>query len=287
MMRCSRRRWLLGAASTLVAERGVCGAATSSTRDIDVGGAPDLARRARLVLPSGAAPQRLLILLHGRGETASESLALRAWTELYGLLDAQRRLSAPPVEALAHPPPVNSERLSRINRQLARRPFGSLAIVCPVTPNPAKFQNRAQMFERYAAWLETSLVPAVRALVPSLDGRVGLDGCSMGGYIGLEVYTRRPHAFTSFGVVQGAIGEWRVPGYVELFAQARERGLESAIHLQTSTRDPFRQATESLSRELDKRGVQNTLEVIPGAHDQPWLRQIGTLEMLLWHDRHL
>jgi hypothetical protein len=32
-------------------------------------------------------------------------------------------------------------------------------------------------------------------------------------------------------------------------------------------------------------GVKNSLEVTVGAHDQLWLREVGTLTMLLWHDR--
>jgi hypothetical protein len=31
--------------------------------------------------------------------------------------------------------------------------------------------------------------------------------------------------------------------------------------------------------------VANTLRVLPGPHDQPWLREAGTIEMLHWHDR--
>jgi len=33
--------------------------------------------------------------------------------------------------------------------------------------------------------------------------------------------------------------------------------------------------------------VARDLLVLPGWHDQPWLREAGTLEMLLWHDRAL
>ena len=41
------------------------------------------------------------------------------------------------------------------------------------------------------------------------------------------------------------------------------------------------------AKALGELGVDSELVVIPGPHNQPWLREIGTLEMLLWHDRHL
>jgi len=43
----------------------------------------------------------------------------------------------------------------------------------------------------------------------------------------------------------------------------------------------------ALSRALHERGITHDLAVLPGPHDQPWLRETGTLEMLLWQDRAL
>ena len=47
------------------------------------------------------------------------------------------------------------------------------------------------------------------------------------------------------------------------------------------------------SKFTDKDGIErysteiiaNDLQILPGPHDQPWLRESGALEMLLWHDR--
>lgn len=257
-------------------------------RDLSVPGSPSLARKARLLLPStGPAPTRLLILLHGRGETSSERMGLKAWSELYGLSQSYQRLQHAPVEPVLKTPRIAAKRLKRINADLESRPFTGMAIVCPVTPNPADAANRDVMLDRYAAWLVSELVPAVRAEVPSLGTQVGLDGCSMGGYVGLEVFKRKAQAFSSFGIVQSAIGTWRVPGYTQAISQALKQGARVKLHLQTSTRDPFREATELLSIQLRERGIDNDLDVIAGAHDQLWLRQIGSLEMLLWHDRNL
>ncbi len=259
---------------------------TPSFADLDVRSGEGK-RRARLIVPAGPPPTRLLVLLHGKGETASERLGLKAWSHLYGLMDAFERLATPPVEPILERPRIQPERLQRLNAELKARPFSGLAVVCPTTPNPSGTNDRRALFDRYTDWLIETLVPQVRKRVPSLGANVGLDGCSMGGYVALEVFARTPQSFGSFGVVQSAIGKHRVAGYVR--QMARLKGMDPAIpfHIQTSTRDPFRDASEALSRELSRVGIPNTLDVIDGAHDQPWLRQIGTIEMLHWHDRHL
>jgi enterochelin esterase-like enzyme len=59
------------------------------------------------------------------------------------------------------------------------------------------------------------------------------------------------------------------------------------LHIETSTGDAFYRANLALSRELKKNGTPHDLVVLPGPHDQPFLREAGTLEMLLWHDRAL
>ena len=80
-----------------------------------------------------------------------------------------------------------------------------MAFVCPVTPNPASFPSREKAIDRYAAWLEEVLLPAVRKELP--EAKVfGIDGCSMGGLLALEVFLRRPTLFQSFGMVQAAFG---------------------------------------------------------------------------------
>ena len=53
----------------------------------------------------------------------------------------------------------------------------------------------------------------------------------------------------------------------------------------TSSADPFLAGNQALAAALRKKGVACDLRVLPGPHDQPWLREAGTIEMLLWHDR--
>ena len=57
------------------------------------------------------------------------------------------------------------------------------------------------------------------------------------------------------------------------------------LHVETSTEDVFRSGNEHLAAELTRRGIPNEFLLSSGWHDQPWLREAGTIEMLLWHDR--
>jgi enterochelin esterase-like enzyme len=163
-----------------------------------------------------------------------------------------------------------------------------MVIACPVTPNPWKLDG-AWTLDRYADWLTKTLLPAVRERAPVIDGRaaVGLDGCSLGGYVGLEVFLRKPEAFGTLGVVQPAISVGGAAQYARRIADAITRAGPCPVHVETSTGDPYRNASEELARQCLRLGVACELRVIPGPHDQSWLREIGTAEMVLWHDRKL
>ncbi|NLE86592.1 MAG: hypothetical protein GX607_09360 [Myxococcales bacterium] len=258
--------------------------------DLQVPGRASLARRALVLAPrhlkAGTRP-RALVLLHGLGETGNEALGIRAWAELYGLISAYERLRRPPLERiLPRARYATDERLEELNRSLAARPFEGLLLICPVTPNPYKPGPAARTLDAYTEWLFDSLLPTVRERVGPFSA-LGIDGCSLGGYAALEVFLRRPTAFATLGSVQGAFGEPRAERYATLLAEALEGKKPVPIHIETSSEDPYRKANELLARRLKDRGVEATLRVPPGPHNQPWLREIGTLEMLLWHDRHL
>lgn len=257
--------------------------------DLVVSAERSLARRALVLAPrsrKSKAPLRALLLFHGLGETGNEELGLRAWAELYGLIAAYQRLRRPPIaRTLPKARYLTDERIEELNRSLATRPFEGLLLICPVTPNPYRPGPAAPILDRYTDWLFDSLLPAVRERVAPFSA-LGLDGCSLGGYVALEVFTRRPAAFATLGSVQGAFGVERAEQYAQRIATALGKR-RIPIHLETSSEDPYRKANEHLARRLEALGVPATLRVPPGPHNQPWLREVGTLEMLLWHDRNL
>lgn len=291
-----RRDFLLAAAATLVAPRAL-GATPESTdleiRDLKLAGDPRVARRTLLLIPKhvpAGTKLPLLILLHGLGETGNELLGIHAWGERYGLVKAYERLRRPPVERLFPKLPyLTDAHREQLNASLAKKPFAGMVMACPVTPNPYRGAPAEVTLDRYTAWLADTLLPAVRAEAPVLqDARsTGLDGCSLGGYVGVEVFLRRPELFGTFGTIQGAFGVPLAISYAERIAQAIRRVGPRALRIASSTEDPYRKANEALSRRLDELSVPNVLSVLPGPHNQPWLREIGTLELLRFHDRQL
>jgi enterochelin esterase-like enzyme len=258
-------------------------------KELTFDGEASWARRALVAYPTRSEPGQThpgLLLFHGRGETASESAALHAWRDSYGLVSSDARLRRPPIALTADERRyILPAQLDAIHAKLAEKPFSGLCVICPVTPNPHRARQPERVLDRYSEWIEHTLLPAARAAAPLDAARgIGVDGCSMGGYVAAEVFARKPHLFRSFGVVQPAVGEFRVARYARHLARALKRESLLGIHLQTSTRDPYRGAVSAFARQLKRQGARFTLDVLPGPHDRQWLRAAGTLAMLAWHD---
>lgn len=290
-MQLGRRSLLLGAGAVLSsAAGGAAEAPELEERELEVAG-ERLARRCLLLLPRApSGRERLLVLFHGRGETVSEALGIRAWADRYGLLTAHSRLSHPPVaRTLRDAKFLTDERLAALNQELATTPFRGLALACPFTPNVYRQPSTAAALDRYAAWIVNGLLPALarelgrspRSLAPAVDG------VSLGGYVSLEVFLRRPEAFGAVGTTQGAFRAALADAYAARLAKAFEATGRKPVRVATSEWDSGRAASERLSRLLRERGFETTLSVPPGPHDQRWLREVGTLELLHHYDRTL
>jgi predicted esterase len=250
-----------------------------------------LARKCLLLVPrERSAARRLLVLFHGLGETSSEAIGIRAWADRYGLLAAARRLREPPVaRTLKDVVLLTDSRLAELNAQLAREPFRGLAVACPFTPNVFKQPSTAQALDRYASWVTEALLPELRRELglASGAGAVGIDGVSLGGYVSLEVFLRRPEAFAAAGATQGAFGENLADAYAARFEQALARVGSRPLRIATSEWDSKRSASERLVAKLAARGVRAELALSPGGHDQRYLREVGSLELLHHYDRTL
>jgi predicted esterase len=282
---------LAGAATTLGWPAATLAASGYEMRDITVSGDKTIGRRFTLLVPKHAdRPVPLLVTLHGLGETGDEKLGAWAWHDRYGLGTSYDRLLSPPIarvdQRVKH---WDADRLASVNAELARKPFGGLAVACPYTPNVHKAASREKAFDAYVEWLATEVIPRARKETSILEGarHTGLDGCSLGGYIGIEIYLRKPELFHAWGSVQGAFGSHRVPTYADRLRDLKQRFGARPIHLETSSTDTFREVNEQLSKALRDRGVDHDFIMPPGPHNQPFLRDSGTLEMLLWHDRAL
>lgn len=283
-----------GGAKAATQASGAKGAkAPSSTEldfhDIQVAGDRALGRRFLLCVPKHLKQGEkvpLVVLLHGLGETGDERTGVYAWVERYGLATAYERLRKPPIARTAKRKDWTDARLGEVNASLAKQPFGGLCLACPYTPNVHKLADPSGKLDAYAKWIAEVVVPRARkdAPVHADPARTAVDGCSLGGYVALEVFLRRPDAFGAFGGVQAAVSAFRAPGYADRIAAALAKA-KKPMHLLTSEGDPFLPGNRKIAAELGKKGVACDLRVLPGPHDQPWLREAGTIEALLWHDR--
>lgn len=242
-------------------------------------------RRFVLVTPKYLSPGQTLplaLLLHGLGETTNERLGAYAWVEKYGLGAAWQRLKRAPIERTSARGEWTDERLAEVNGELAAHPFRGMAFVCPFMPNP---KSPADL-DAYASWIEKSLLPRVRSetQVSAAAAQTYLCGVSLGGYVSLEMLARMPNVFGAWAGVQTAIGTFAAPGYAEKIA----KGWSGAPHpmlLLTSTQDHWKASSEALAAAFKAKNLPTTYRVIPGPHDQPWLREAGTIEAMLWLDR--
>jgi pimeloyl-ACP methyl ester carboxylesterase len=224
----------------------------------------------------------LAVLLHGLGETSNERLGAYAWLEKYGLGSAWQRMKRAPIERTSTRGEWTDARLAAVNAELLARPFRGMALACPFMPNP----SGAADLEAYARWLEQSLLPRIRKEAPvSADpAQTYLCGVSLGGYVSLEMLARLPHLFGAWAGVQTAIGTFAAPGYAEKIASGW-KGVPHPMMLLTSTQDHWKASSEALAAAFKSKSLATTYRVVPGPHDQPWLREAGTIETLLWLDR--
>jgi len=289
----TRRQCLVLASSVFVAAHARAEAGLLAAREVAVPDAGPFGKKCLLLRPTRAPedqPLPLLVLLHGLGETDREALGIHAWQDRYGLPEAYARLVAPPVtRTLPSKRYLSDARLLEINDELRRAPLPDLALVCPFTPNPFKQSPSAPLLDRYAGYLEHALLPAVRAATPTLPGpeHCGIDGVSLGGYVALEIFLRKPELFGVVGTMQGAFGKQLAEVYARRLADVVAKYGGRRIHVTTTTFDPFREASELLAQRLAERGVARTLTLAEGPHDQNFLREAGSLEMLLFQARAL
>jgi hypothetical protein len=261
--------------------------------DLEVEGDKKIATRFTLFVPNHLAKDEkvpLLVLLHGLGETWDTGIGVYAWVERYGLGTAYARLRRPPLaRAWRSGNLFTDARLAEINASLAALPFRGMAVACPFTPNVARLPDPDGALDAYAAWIADVVVPRARKEAPILPGaaHTALDGVSLGGYVGVEVFIRRPQAFGVWGGVQSAFNPVRVPQYADKLAAALSPSGKTSVRIATTDLDPFREANGALAAALAKKGLPTELFVSAGMHDQLYLREAGTVEMLLWHDRRL
>jgi iron(III)-salmochelin esterase len=264
--------------------------------DLSLEGDKRLATRVAIFVPNHLAKDEkvpLLVLLHGLGETWDQGVGAFAWVERYGLGNAYARLRRAPVTRTSRLASLLPDaRLAELNASLAARPFRGLAIACPYTPNVARLPDPAAALDTYAAWIADVVVPRAQSEAPVFAdaAHTSIDGVSLGGYLGIEVFCRRPDVFGGLGCVQAAMTALKVPVYAERIAAIHAAAIKAGkapptFHIETTASDPMHDLNLAFANELGRRGVPSDFVSLTGQHDQTFLRESGSLEMLLWHDR--
>lgn len=230
-----------------------------------------------------------LVLFHGFGEAkAGHEVGAFAWLDRYGAASSYGRLQRPPVSSIDARRDLREARAAEINERLTREPFGGLVLVCPFTPNVWGYRDTPAALDALADFVAGDLLDQVARQIPCADtspARTGVDGCSLGGYVSAEVFARKAARFGAFGVIQPAIERSKIGDYVG--AVARRAGGAVPVHVETSTGDPYLGVSRDLQAAMKKAGLNSEFIAPPGPHDQLFLRDVGCLEFLLWHDRTL
>ena len=286
----SRRAFLVGSAASLAPSSAradtpaITGIPGDDLRNLKVLDLTEAGRRFLLVVPRFQQPDvplPLCVFLHGLGETSNERMGAYAWMERYGLGGAWERLKRAPISRTSTRGEWTDARLAEVNAELEARPFRGFAMACPFMPNPRGSADH----DDYARWIETVLLPRCRKEVNLAAGpaSTALSGVSLGGYVSLEMLVRLPHVFGSWAGLQTAIGTWAAPRYAEKLAKSPP----VPLLVLTSTLDTWKTSSEALVAALESRSNHPTFRLVPGPHDQPWLREAGTIEALHWLDRTL
>ena len=264
--------------------------------DLSLEGDKRLATRVAIFVPNHLAKDEkvpLLVLLHGLGETWDQGVGAFAWVERYGLGNAYARLRRAPVARTSRQVSLLPDaRLADLNASLVARPFRGVAIACPYTPNVAKMPDPAAALDSYAAWIANVVVPRAQREAPVFTdaAHTSLDGVSLGGYLAIEVFCRYPEVFGALGCVQSAMTALKVSVYVERIAAIQAAAIKAGrprpeLHIETTLADPMYARNLAFATELTRRGIANEFVALPGQHDQAFLCESGSMEMLLWHDR--
>jgi predicted esterase len=281
-----KRRVLLAALATLAAGPKKLSSAELTLDEVALPGDTAFGRALIAVPRDLPARPELLVLLHGLGETVEQGMGARAFAERYGLLGAIARLTHPPLTRINEKEDYfGPGRLSELNRRLRERPYRPPVLVCPYTPNPYK-AGGDEVLARFAGFVTETLKSHVeeRLGVQFPTNKAMISGVSLGGYVAIEVFLKRPQPFCALGSAQGAFGPNQAVRYAAGVAAAVAHVGKRRVELLTSSFDPYRRVNESFHRHLLAKQQASRLRVSPGPHDQRWLNESGVIEMLLAAD---
>lgn len=179
---------------------------------------------------------------------------------------------------------VTDAHLELLNAELSNSSFLPPVIVAPYLPDLS--EASAEEYDRYAKWVEESLLPSVREAYPGVSQEragTGIDGIEMGGRAALEIGLRAKASFSSVGAIQPLLDAKAA----ESLASRVDPEAGQRIRLMTSEEDPGRADVLKLSRALRERAIPHELVDTPGTRDIEYGRGPGSVELLRFHSRVL
>jgi pimeloyl-ACP methyl ester carboxylesterase len=176
---------------------------------------------------------------------------------------------------------VTRDRLNDFNRRLKRNPYGGVILACPASPplSPRMGLESAD----YEAYIMKELIPALRNHYRVAQGKIGVDGVSMGGARSMYYGFKYPEVFCSIGSVQGAFGPY-FDAYRELIGKNRDLLRKRAIQLVTSDHDAMLRSVEKMHDLLLAEHIPHVYLKLTGPHDYIFNQGPGALALLTFHD---
>jgi predicted esterase len=227
----------------------------------------------------------LVIAFGGAGECVKPPRkGALAWIDDYALDHAVHALEDNRLEADDFRGLVTEHRLKAFNRSLKQSPYRGVIVVCPYSP-PLTVRNGLES-PAYESFVMKELIPELQRRYRVAQGRIGVDGVSMGGARSMYYGFKYPKVFSSIGSLQGAFGPFRevYRGLVKRNARILRK---KRIQLVTSDGDPMARDVKAMHELLSASKVPHRFFVLSGPHDYIFNRGPGSLALLVFHNRSL
>jgi predicted esterase len=227
----------------------------------------------------------LVIAFGGAGECAKPPRqGALAWMLYYKTDEAVQALESNHLAPRDFRGLVSAAHLNAFNRRLKQRPYDGLILACPYSP-PLPFGSGRELPE-YEAYIIDELIPALKKRYRVDEGRIGVDGVSMGGARSMYYGFKYPEVFASIGSLQGAFGPF-LDVYAELVRAKRDTLKKRSIQLITSDKDPLAPSVDRLHKLLISKGIPHKYQVLTGPHDYIFNQGPGSIALLVFHNEAL
>jgi predicted esterase len=227
----------------------------------------------------------LVIAFSGAGECVKPPRqGALAWIGDYMLDDAVLALGHSQLTAKDFRGLVTEAQLKAFNRSLRQLPYRGVIVACPYSP-PITVRTGLES-PAYEAFVMKELIPELQKRYRVAEGRIGVDGVSMGGARAMYYGFKYPKVFSSIGSLQGAFGPFRKV-YRGLVTRNAPILRQKRIQLITSDRDPMATDVKEMHKLLSASKIPHRYAVLSGPHDYIFNQGPGSLALLVFHNRAL